>query len=191
MELPQLTTARLALRPAVPAMAQVHAEFMRRNRAHFAPWEPPRPDDSEDAAGWERRLAAAVAAFEAGRELRWVMFDDHERMLGRINFTAIARGPFQSCLLGYQIDAAHEGRGLMREALEAAIGHAFGALRLHRVEANYRPENVRSGVLLARLGFERIGLAREYLFIDGAWRDHVQTQRLNANFDAAWLAAAV
>jgi ribosomal-protein-alanine N-acetyltransferase len=41
--------------------------------------------------------------------------------------------------------------------------------------ANYRPENERSGRLLQRLGFAREGYARDYLFIDGAWRDHVLT----------------
>jgi ribosomal-protein-alanine N-acetyltransferase len=80
-------------------------------------------------------------------------------------------------MLGYSIDAAHEGRGLMREALEAVLADAFGRLGLHRVQANVRPENARSLALLARLGFEREGLAREYLFIDGAWRDHVMTAR--------------
>ena len=46
---------------------------------------------------------------------------------------------------------------------------------LHRVQANVRPENARSLALLEGLGFEREGLARRYLFIDGAWRDHVTT----------------
>jgi ribosomal-protein-alanine N-acetyltransferase len=78
----------------------------------------------------------------------------------------------------------------MREALGAAIDHAFGVLQLHRIEANYRPENERSGALLARLGFERIGYAPRYLFIDGEWRDHVQTQRLNPDFDLTWLTGA-
>jgi [ribosomal protein S5]-alanine N-acetyltransferase len=79
-------------------------------------------------------------------------------------------------MLGYSIDAAHEGRGLMREALDAVLTDAFGPrVGLHRVQANVRPENTRSLALLERLGFEREGLAREYLFIDGAWRDHVMT----------------
>ena len=62
----------------------------------------------------------------------------------------------------------------MREALQATLADAFSPrVGLHRVQANVRPENTRSLALLDRLGFEREGLAREYLFIDGAWRDHV------------------
>ena len=106
-------------------------------------------------------------------------------MIGRINYTQIARGPFQSCMLGYAIDHAHEGQGLMREALEATIEHVFAVLRLHRIQANYVPDNARSGRLLERLGFVSEGLAKDYLFIDGAWRDHVLTARLNPAFDAS------
>jgi ribosomal-protein-alanine N-acetyltransferase len=104
-------------------------------------------------------------------------------MVARINLTQIARGPFQSAILGYAIDADHEGQGLMREAVSAVIAYAFGELKLHRLEANVRPENLRSLHLLERLGFERTGLAPRYLFIDGAWRDHVQHQRINPDFD--------
>jgi ribosomal-protein-alanine N-acetyltransferase len=85
----------------------------------------------------------------------------------------IARGPFQNAMLGYAVDADCQGQGLMREALQAVIAHAFSpAVHLHRIQANVRPENARSVALLQRLGFEDEGLAREYLFIDGAWRDH-------------------
>ncbi|KFN17466.1 hypothetical protein JM66_20365 [Aeromonas bestiarum] len=38
---------------------------------------------------------------------------------------------------------------------------------------------LRSGALLERLGFEREGLARDYLMINGRWEDHVLTARLN------------
>jgi hypothetical protein len=41
MDLPRLQTDRLVLRHAEPAMAPAHAEFMRRNRAHFSRWDPP------------------------------------------------------------------------------------------------------------------------------------------------------
>jgi ribosomal-protein-alanine N-acetyltransferase len=55
--------------------------------------------------------------------------------------------------------------------------------------ANYRPQNERSARLLERLGFTREGLAKDYLFIDGAWRDHVLTSLTNRHFDDASLQA--
>ena len=40
---------------------------------------------------------------------------------------------------------------------------------------NHLPTNVASAQLLRRLGFTVDGYARDYLYIDGAWRDHVLT----------------
>jgi [ribosomal protein S5]-alanine N-acetyltransferase len=187
-----LTSDRLCLRHAEPARAAALADYMRRNRDHLARWSPPAATDLETPAGWVPLLVEAVAQRAEGTALRWVLTprDDATHVIGRISFTNVQRGPLQSCFLGYQIDHACEGRGLMHEALGVAIEHAFGALRLHRIEANYRPENERSGRLLMRLGFERTGYAPRYLFIDGDWRDHVQTQRLNPHFDRRWLMGA-
>ena len=61
----------------------------------------------------------------------------------------------------------------MHEALQAVIAEAFAPpINLHRLQAGVRPENTRSLAVLARLGFVDEGLARSYLFIDGAWRHH-------------------
>jgi ribosomal-protein-alanine N-acetyltransferase len=79
--------------------------------------------------------------------------------------------------LGFSIDAACEGQGLMREALSAVVDFAFGELGLHRIEANHQPQNLRSAALLRSLGFDVQGYARDYLFLNGAWRDHVLTAR--------------
>jgi ribosomal-protein-alanine N-acetyltransferase len=185
--LPRLTTRRLTLEHMAPGHAPSLAEFFRRNERHLAPWDPPRPAGILGAEFWQTECERAAEDYEDGAVVRWLLFlpATPQQVIGRINFTQIARGPFQSCMLGYAIDAGFEGRGLMREALEAAIEHVFIALRLHRVQANYVPENLRSGALLERLGFVREGLAKNYLYINGAWRDHVLTARLNPAFDAS------
>ena len=41
------------------------------------------------------------------------------------------------------------------------------------MQADIRPENVPSQRLVERLGFQREGLLRRYLDIDGDWRDHI------------------
>jgi ribosomal-protein-alanine N-acetyltransferase len=190
MKLPGLDTAHLAVVHAMPEHAPLIAEFFRENDEHLKPWDPPRPEGLFTTAFWSVECERAIDDFRDGAVVRWLLFakDDGTRVIGRINFTQIVRGPFQSCMLGYAIDHRCQGRGLMREALEATVGYAFDVLNLHRVQANYLPRNARSGRLLARLGFATEGLARNYLYIDGAWRDHVISARINPTFDARRMA---
>jgi [ribosomal protein S5]-alanine N-acetyltransferase len=186
-DLPELITPHLRLRHAQPSMARAVAQFMVRNEAHFRRWDPPRPADIGTAAHWRSQLATAVRDFRAGAAVRWVLFDsaaaEHAPVLGRVNFTQIFRGPFQSCVLGYQLDARAQGKGLMTEALRATLDDLFEVRGLHRVQAAYLPENERSGKLLLRLGFTPIGIARRYLFIDGAWRDHALVELVAESFE--------
>ena len=187
-DLPELATRRLRLVHVRPAMSRQFAEFMVRNEAHLRRWDPPRPAGIGTAAHWRPQLATAVREFRSGASLRWALFDkvagERAVLFGRINFTQIFRGPFQSCVLGYQLDASAQGKGLMCEALRAALRDLFTTRALHRVQAAFVPENERSARLLERLGFERIGIARRYLFIDGTWRDHVLTALVNPDFEA-------
>lgn len=87
--------------------------------------------------------------------------DTPGNIVGDINFTNVVRGAFQSGYLGYQLDRALEGRGLMGEALAVAIDHVFRHMNLHRLMANYVPTNERSARLLRRLGFSMEGYARD------------------------------
>jgi ribosomal-protein-alanine N-acetyltransferase len=183
--LASLATPRLLLRASDPAFAEATADFYRRNRQAHARWNPPMPDSMFSIEGQRERLSEAAAATVAGTQIGWWLFATNEPAvaLGQIHFSQIARRAFCNAMLGYAIDAAHEGHGLMREALQTTLADVFSArVNLHRVQANVRPENTRSLALLDRLGFEREGLAREYLFIDGAWRDHVMTALRNPNW---------
>jgi ribosomal-protein-alanine N-acetyltransferase len=189
--LPHLTTPRLAIRHLDLPLASAMLDFFARNRNRFARWDPPQPTNFYTLEFWHDALGVAVSHFNAGQSASFAMqlrdLPDSP-VIGRFRFSQITRGAFHSCILGYQIDAGYEGQGLMREALEAGIEYMFTVQRLHRIQANYRPDNTRSGRLLERLGFEREGYAKDYLFIGGAWQDHVLTAKRNPLFDARWLA---
>ncbi len=190
-DLPVLATPRLRVAHVRPGYEAETVDFFVRNRSHFARWDPPAPADFYSPPFWERSIARSVDDFAADRAVRLDLFeagDSESRVIiGRMGFSQIFRGPFQSCILGYQIDAEHEGKGLMHEALIAAIHYMFEVKALHRIQANHLPENRRSAALLARLGFVREGLAKDYLFIANAWRDHVLNALTNPRFDVSAL----
>jgi ribosomal-protein-alanine N-acetyltransferase len=72
----------------------------------------------------------------------------------------------------------------MTEGLRLVLRDAFDRIRLHRVEANVQPGNVRSIALVERIGFRREGYSPRYLKIGGRWRDHVRYAILAEEFSA-------
>jgi [ribosomal protein S5]-alanine N-acetyltransferase len=103
---------------------------------------------------------------------------DSDAIAGTISLSNVVRGAFQNANVGYWVDRARNGRGLATRALAAMVDEAFGDLALHRLEAGTLVDNVASQRVLEKNGFERIGLARRYLYIGGDWRDHVLFQRI-------------
>lgn len=95
------------------------------------------------------------------------------RFAGQLTVGNVVRGAFNSAYVGYWVDEAVAGRGVMPSALALVVDHCFAAARLHRIEANIRPENVASQRVVEKLGFREEGLHLRYLAIDGAYRDHI------------------
>ena len=181
-----ISTSRLELVPARVELTERVVGFYKRNDLHLAPWDPPRPEGFHTEAFQRGRMVQAEVDAAAGTARRWwlCLRDESHILVGSIGLTAIARGPFQNAMLGYALDGNLQGQGLMREGLAAVINYAFSSeMYLHRIQANLRPENLRSLRLLEQLGFEREGFARDYLFIDGAWRDHAMLALRNAEFN--------
>jgi ribosomal-protein-alanine N-acetyltransferase len=159
------------------------------NRDWLAPWEP------TAAQSWEVRHSPA--AFRAmrralGRRARMgttlpfaVRVDG--RLAGQVTVDNVVRGALRSGSLGYWVDSGVAGRGLASLAVALVCDHAFGVAGLHRLQADIRPENVRSQRLVERLGFRREGTLRRYLDIDGDWRDHLSYALLAEDLPAGVL----
>lgn len=182
---PELMTERLRVAPVDAHLAQALLDYQLRNRTHLAPWDPTPGERFFTLPYWIGRCRQRQREWQEGRCAAYALLprDAPERVIGSLSLSNIQRGVAQSATLGYSIDAACEGQGLMREALQAVIAMAFETLRLHRIQANYQPHNQRSAALLHRLGFVIEGRASAYLFLDGAWRDHVLTALVNPQFN--------
>ncbi|MCE9668835.1 GNAT family N-acetyltransferase [Myxococcus stipitatus] len=175
-----LLTERLRLTQLPPDAAARVVAYHEANRDHLGPVSPTRPPNFFTLTYWRTRLAQDLEDARLDVSLRLLMLPRSEPLssapvIGNISLTHIRRGPLQATDLGYGLDHRHEGRGLMTEALRAVCTHAFTTMGLHRIQANHLPENLRSAAVLRRLGFVVEGYARDFLRIDGRWRDHVLT----------------
>lgn len=162
------------LRPGEMRDFQQWAQLRERSRAFLTPWEPVWPADDLTKPAFRRRLRRQ--AEESARDETYAFFlfrESDEALLGGLTLGQVRRGVAQAASMGYWMGEEHSGRGYMAKAVRAALGFAFGPLRLHRVEAACVPANTRSKRLLEGCGFQQEGYARAYLRINGAWRDHL------------------
>ncbi len=160
--MPDLTQSGLTIATPVAGDAPRFLAAVATSRALHHPWTSP-PSDAEAFATFldgigERRLSFLIRS--------------RDDLVGLVNASEIVRGSFHSCYLGYYAFVPAAGRGLMVRGMSLVLDRLFDVHGLHRAEANIQPTNHRSVGLVHRLGFTKEGFSRDYLHIDGAWRDH-------------------
>ncbi|MGC5019992.1 GNAT family N-acetyltransferase [Micromonospora sp. DT47] len=150
----------------------------------------PRPADESEFTAAARRsrdlhhpwLAAADDAEKYAAYLSRIRRRDNQGFLicdrptgevaGYVTISGIVMGALRGGYLGYAAFLPYAGTGHASAGIGLVVEHAFGTLGLHRLEANIQPGNEPSKRVARRLGFRREGYSPDYLFIDGAWRDH-------------------
>ncbi|WP_079063795.1 GNAT family N-acetyltransferase [Streptomyces sp. NRRL F-4489] len=156
---------RVAIRPFTEDDRAEFTALARQSAELHRPWLfPPDADDAYDA--YLARLR------EPQREGFLICERDSGRIAGYLTINNIVLGAFRCGAIGYGVFAHAAGRGLMSEGLRLVMRYAFGPLGLHRLEANIQPANKESVSLVERAGFRLEGFSPDFLFVDGAWRDH-------------------
>jgi [ribosomal protein S5]-alanine N-acetyltransferase len=101
-----------------------------------------------------------------------VTLNDQDVAIGSCCFWNIDED-FHSGELGYELNRAHWGKGIMTEALPAVIASGFNDLGLHRIEANPLHHNAASVNLLHKLGFMLEGTLRQRCVFRGDYFDQL------------------
>ena len=168
---------RLMLRPLAVQDFPEWSEVRRRNEQWLTQWEPRRPpaqlDPTVNRDAFAARCAARDRDASAGLAYGFGVFVD-QHLAGEVNLNHVLRGAMQSGTIGYWIDQARAGRGLIAESVVVIAGFAFEHLELHRLEICIVPRNTNSRRVMEKLGLREEGLAERYLEIDGVWEDHVR-----------------
>jgi ribosomal-protein-alanine N-acetyltransferase len=179
--MPAPIAPRVTLRAVCDDDRAAFVAAARASRALHQPWVTAPCDD----AAFERHLAR----FDGVAHFGFVVCAADGRLAGAIHLTNVVRGALCSGYLGYYAFAGSTGHGCMTAGLQAVVRHAFGPLRLHRVEANIQPGNTASIALVRRCGLQREGFSPAYLKIGGRWRDHERWARVRGAAAAAHGAA--
>jgi len=183
VNIPKIVTQRLLLTISGPEAAEQFVQFNRENDLHLAPWHGPMSARAFDLDACREDLERQIKAFYDDRRYSFTIFPADSGsdgpVLGYINYGEVVRGLFQAAYMGYALAKRAEGHGYMTEAAKASLQFMFETVRLHRIMANYQPQNHRSAAVLRRLGFTIEGTARNYLYIGNAWKDHVLTSLTN------------
>ncbi|MFT3732313.1 MAG: GNAT family protein [Hyphomicrobium sp.] len=164
----------LTLRQPVVADYTAWAELRALSRAHLTPWEPTWSPDDLSRTMYRRRLRAYARDIHNDVSYPYFIFENATgALIGGLTLSNVRRGSAQTASLGYWMGAPYAGRGHMRDAVAMLLPMAFNALRLHRIEAATMLNNFPSMRVLESVGFEREGMARAYLKINGRWEDHL------------------
>lgn len=156
---------RVGIRRPRPADETEFIAAARRSHELHRPWLTA-PDDPEKYAAYLRKIRRST---DSG-----FLFRDRATggITGYANISGIVLGALRGGYLGYAAFLPYAGTGHASAGVRLVIEYAFSALGLHRLEANIQPGNAPSKRLAQRLGFRLEGFSPDYLYIDGAWRDH-------------------
>ena len=172
----ELAGQRVRLRTLTEQDYDSWFEVRSRCRQWLVPWEP-RPKGSpmpaEDRHSFATRCAIRERERQLGTGYGFGVFADGY-FAGEVTLSSIQRGPFQSAFIGYWVDQARAGQGLVPEAVVVTLQFAFESLGLHRVEISIIPRNQSSRRVVEKLGIRMEGVAERFLEIDGNWEDHAR-----------------
>jgi ribosomal-protein-alanine N-acetyltransferase len=180
---PELTTKRLVLRHITLKDAPWYFEHFN-TREIVEGQDHPGPRNMKEARA-ELKLYFSDN-FRRRTGIRWgITLKGDDKLIGSAGFYKwIQPGRFQA-EMGYDLNPAFWGKGIMTEALSAIIQYGFDQMKLHRIEVLISHHNKRSQRLIRRLGFKREGVLRDHYFVEGRFSDDVIFSLLKKEWEGA------
>jgi ribosomal-protein-serine acetyltransferase len=164
-------TSDIEIRLFQPDDAEATFAVVERNRAYLREWLPwvDRTDSPADVLNFIETVA--IPQYEANKGPNCGVWKSGE-FLGSIGCHDI-EWLNRNCSMGYWLDAAHQGQGIVTQCCVSFLEYLFDELGLHRVVIECGVLNARSCAIPRRLGFTREGIKREAQWVNGRWLDLV------------------
>lgn len=112
----------------------------------------------------EKMIDNFTTGFSGKRSIRWgIQLKETGELAGTIGLNNLQLWS-KKCEVGYDLHPNYWGKGYVKEALQTVISYCFDELNLSRIGATTFPANEASWKLLLKIGFEKEGLLRNYLY---------------------------
>jgi ribosomal-protein-alanine N-acetyltransferase len=171
-----IQTERLLLRPLSRRDKRQWDRVRKENRNWLIHWEATIPETSDwrnpESAKFSEMIKLQKIEAKAGRTYSFGIFLKNE-FIGQVTLGGIIYGALRAGHIGYWISEKYANKGLTTESVIGVSEFGFKELELHRLEINVRPENAPSIKVAEKAGFILEGERKNYLHIDGAWRNHL------------------
>ena len=171
----QYETRRLILKVLGPDYSSDVLRFYLKDRELFEKYEADRSPNFYTEGHQRNILRCEYGLTLRLSQVRFYVFlkEAPETIIGTVCLYDISN-TYSKADIGYKFSSAYHHKGYASEALEKLLDIAFSELNLHRICARVQEENLPSIRLLVGLGFEKEGICRDYLCLNGVWTDHLQ-----------------
>lgn len=171
----QYETRRLILKVLGPDYSSDVLRFYLKDRALFEQYEADRSSNFYTEGHQRTILQLEYSLTLKLSQVRFYVFlkEDPETIIGTVCLYDISNS-YSRADIGYKFSSQYHHKGYATEAVEKLIDIAFSELCLHRLCARVQENNIPSIKLLIGLGFEKEGICRDYLCLNGVWTDHLQ-----------------
>ncbi len=166
---PVITTERLVLRRITKD--DVNELFEMRSDEEIMRYIcKPKPKSPDDVLPLVDKIDGLIKSNEG---IAWAMtIKGAPKLMGHISIHVIIKEHYRA-EVGYMMQRAYYGRGLMDEALKAVLDYGFNELGLHSFEANVSPENTPSRKLLEKNNFKQEAHFKENFYWEGEFLDSI------------------
>ena len=171
----QYETRRLILKVLGPDYSSDVLRFYEKDRELFEQYEADRSPNFYTEPHQRTILQLEYGLTLKLAQVRFYVFlkEDPETIIGTVSLYDISNS-YSRAEIGYKFSSALHHKGYATEAVEKLIDIAFSELHLHRLCARVQENNIPSIKLLIGLGFEKEGICRDYLRLNGVWTNHLQ-----------------
>lgn len=179
-EMPKLNTKRLRLRKfELKDLEDVYEYASDDEVTKYLIW-----DTHKDKLETKQYLESVLQRYKKEQSPYAIVLKENNKVIGCIDGKDYDKEN-KSIEIGYVLNRNYWNKGIMTEALQELVKYHFSSLDLERIEMRHYKENIASGRVMQKNGFQKEGLLRKKESKNGKLFDVVYYSLLKEEYERA------